>query len=254
LDTLNYQKSELLENRGKISQQLKDNETAQQTQVTMRAELEKLQQRSQLFLSLNSLIGDAGGDAFNKIVQRITLKHLLSRANEQMKKLMDRYQLLMFDNKEKNEDQIWVSDLFMGNETRSINSVSGGERFVISLALALALSDMASQKVRIDSLFIDDAERVKIIGSIKNTLTDFSVFQKNKINKDALTSFFNFLDLSERFEINENNVQHLNHFYDLFSDEAIAKLPLEIYNLCMNEIDILDGLLSQYKNTSNDKN
>jgi len=105
-----------------------------------------------------------------------------------------------------------------------------------------------------DSLFIDDAERVKIIGSIKNTLTDFSVFQKNKINKEALTSFFNFLDLSERFEINENNVQHLNHFYDLFSDEAIAKLPLEIYNLCMNEIDILDGLLSQYKNTSNDKN
>jgi exonuclease SbcC len=44
----------------------------------------------------------------------------------------------------------------MGNETRSINSVSGGERFVISLALALALSDMASQNIRIDSLFIDE--------------------------------------------------------------------------------------------------
>ncbi len=105
-----------------------------------------------------------------------------------------------------------------------------------------------------DSLFIDDAERIKIIGSIKNTLTNFSVFQKNKINKNALTSFFNFLDLSERFEINKNNVQDLNHFYDLFSDEAIAKLPLEIYNFCMKEIDILDGLLSQYKNISNDKN
>jgi len=156
LETLNYQKAEILESRGKITQQLKDNETAQQTQASMRAELEKLQQRNQLFLSLNSLIGDAGGDTFNKIVQRITLKHLLSRANVEMKKLMDRYQLLMVDNKEKNEDQIWVADLFMGNETRSINSVSGGERFIISLALALALSDIASQKVRIDSLFIDE--------------------------------------------------------------------------------------------------
>ena len=156
LDALNNKKAEILESKGKIIQQLKDNETAQQTQAAMRADLDKLQQRNQLFLSLNSLIGDAGGDTFNKIVQRITLKHLLSRANIEMKKLMDRYQLLMVDNKEKNEDQIWVSDLFMGNETRSINSVSGGERFVISLALALALSDMASQKVRIDSLFIDE--------------------------------------------------------------------------------------------------
>lgn len=156
LGVLNNQKAEILENRGKITQQLKDNETALQTQASMRAVLEKLQQRSQLFLSLNSLIGDAGGDTFNKIVQRITLKHLLSRANVEMKKLMDRYQLLMVDNKEKNEDQIWVSDLFMGNENRSINSVSGGERFVISLALALALSDMASQNIRIDSLFIDE--------------------------------------------------------------------------------------------------
>lgn len=44
----------------------------------------------------------------------------------------------------------------MGSEARAINSVSGGERFVISLALALALSDLASQNVRIDSLFIDE--------------------------------------------------------------------------------------------------
>jgi exonuclease SbcC len=73
-----------------------------------------------------------------------------------MENLMPRYRLLITFDKSKNEDQIWVADLFMGNETRSINSVSGGERFVISLALALALSDMASQNIRIDSLFIDE--------------------------------------------------------------------------------------------------
>jgi exonuclease SbcC len=156
LQTLNNQKTQILENRGKIQQQLADNEKAKETHTSLMAELQRLHQRQHLFSKLNDLIGDAGGDTFNKIVQRITLKQLLALANSRMENLMPRYRLLITFDKSKNEDQIWVADLFMGNETRSINSVSGGERFVISLALALALSDMASQNIRIDSLFIDE--------------------------------------------------------------------------------------------------
>ena len=103
-----------------------------------------------------------------------------------------------------------------------------------------------------DSLFIDDAERLKIIVSIKNTLSKISIFKKNETNKNTLISFFNFLDLSERFEIDQNNVKHLNHFYDLFFGEALAELPPELHNHCLKEIDILDVLLSQYENNSND--
>ena len=137
-------------------QQLQDNTAAQQQQQLLIAELNQLKIRNELLLSMNSLIGDANGDTFNKIVQRISLKQLLSLANTRMENLMPRYQLMMMESVDKKEDSIWVVDLYMGSEARAINSVSGGERFVISLALALALSDLASQNVRIDSLFIDE--------------------------------------------------------------------------------------------------
>ena len=117
-------------------------------------EIELKKKEENLYSILNHYIGDATGNTFNNIVQRITMKHLFGLANLRLETLMDRYQLEL--GKEGDEDSIWVIDTYMGDEWRTIDSVSGGERFVISLALALALSDMASQNVRIDSMFIDE--------------------------------------------------------------------------------------------------
>lgn len=106
---------------------------------------------------LNDLIGDSNGKNFNKIVQRITLKHLFDMANIKLSTLMDRYQLdLVTKPNLTTEDEIWVIDTYMGNERRVIDSVCGGERFVISLALALSLSDLASNNVKLESIFIDE--------------------------------------------------------------------------------------------------
>lgn len=117
-------------------------------------EIEQKKKEENLYSILNFYIGDATGNTFNNIVQRITMKHLFGLANLRLETLMDRYQLEL--GKDDDEDSIWVIDTYMGDEWRTIDSVSGGERFVISLALALALSDMASQNVRIDSMFIDE--------------------------------------------------------------------------------------------------
>jgi exonuclease SbcC len=117
-------------------------------------EIEQKKKEESLYNIVNYYIGDATGNTFNNIVQRITMKHLFGLANLRLETLMDRYQLEL--GKEADEDSIWVIDTYMGDEWRTIDSVSGGERFVISLALALALSDMASQNVRIDSMFIDE--------------------------------------------------------------------------------------------------
>lgn len=103
---------------------------------------------------LSDLIGDSDGDKFNNIIQRITLRHLFKMTNKRLLTLMDRYQIDL--GSEKNEDEIWVIDTYMGDERRVIDSVSGGERFVISLAMALSLSDLASNNVKIDSMFIDE--------------------------------------------------------------------------------------------------
>jgi exonuclease SbcC len=117
-------------------------------------QLGQMEQEEKIYNILNNYIGDAKGNKFNNIVQRITMRHLFGLANIRLETLMDRYQLEV--GSEEDEDSIWVVDTHMGDEWRTIDSVSGGERFVISLALALALSDMASQNVRIDSMFIDE--------------------------------------------------------------------------------------------------
>jgi exonuclease SbcC len=140
--------------QGQIQKSLEtDAENKQQHQGMLR-QLELVEKEEKLYNILNNYIGDANGNKFNNIVQRITMRHLFDLANIRLESLMDRYQISL--GSADDEDSIWVVDTHMGDEWRSIDSVSGGERFVISLALALALSDMASQNVRIDSMFIDE--------------------------------------------------------------------------------------------------
>jgi exonuclease SbcC len=154
LDAASAALQAVLISQGEIREKLRIDEVNRSMQQGLIAELEKLSADEKLYRILNEYIGDAEGNKFNNIVQRITMRHLFELANERLLVLMDRYRLELGTGK--NEDEIWVIDNHMGNTWRTIDSVSGGERFVISLALALALSDMASQNVRIDSLFIDE--------------------------------------------------------------------------------------------------
>ena len=143
-----------LVSQGKIREQIRSDSENRTKQQELFETVEKLKSIEKIHNILNEYIGDATGNKFNNIVQRITMRHLFELANEKLLVLMDRYRLELGTGK--NVDDIWVIDNHMGNEWRTIDSVSGGERFVISLALALALSDMASRNVRIDSLFIDE--------------------------------------------------------------------------------------------------
>ena len=107
---------------------------------------------------------------------------------------MDRYQLEL--GKDDDEDSIWVIDTYMGDEWRTIDSVSGGERFVISLALALALSDMASQNVRIDSMFIDEG-----FGSLSpdDLYNAINMLEKMQVEGDKLVGIISHVEsLKER--------------------------------------------------------
>lgn len=100
---------------------------------------------------MNDLIGGKNGDLFRRFAQGITLHRLVSLANRHLARLHNRYRLKAWDNLE-----LVIEDLDMGLETRSTRSLSGGEGFLVSMALALGLSDMASRQVRIGSLFIDE--------------------------------------------------------------------------------------------------
>jgi exonuclease SbcC len=120
---------------------------------------------------LNDLIGQADGDLFRRYAQNITLQRLIQQANRHLEKLHNRYRLAPWANME-----IVIIDQDMGNEKRSTRSLSGGEGFLVSMALALGLSDMASKQVRIGSLFIDegfgtlDAETLQTVISVLEEL------------------------------------------------------------------------------------
>ena len=102
---------------------------------------------------LNSAFGSASGDKLSKYVQGYTLEILLSVANQHLKEITGRYEMARISN---DSLGIKIIDLDMLSETRSVHSLSGGETFLVSLALSLALSSISSNSMSIESLFIDE--------------------------------------------------------------------------------------------------
>jgi exonuclease SbcC len=106
----------------------------------------------QRWARLSALIGSAEGDKFRKIAQAYNLDLLVHHANAQLRQLVRRYRL----KRGGSMLGLLVLDTEMGDELRSVHSLSGGETFLVSLALALGLASMASSTLKIESLFIDE--------------------------------------------------------------------------------------------------
>ena len=130
------------------------NDTENRSRFTfMKDELEELRKQRRKWELLRKYIGDASGNTFSNFAQSLTLSNLIGLANNRLRLLSDRYIL----DKPRNEaDSLFVLDTYQGNTARAVTTLSGGETFTISLGLALALSDLASRNVRIESLFIDE--------------------------------------------------------------------------------------------------
>lgn len=121
---------------------------------SIRSEIAQQEKKTKRWRLLNELIGDATGKKFNDFAQDLSLSQLLVLANNRLKDLSDRYRI---DKPADTEDDSLVAiDEHMGGQRRSVKTLSGGETFLLSLSLALALSDMASRNVEINSLFIDE--------------------------------------------------------------------------------------------------
>jgi len=127
---------------------------------------------------LNELIGDAQGRKFNEFAQDLSLSQLLLLANKRMKDLSDRYKI---DKPGLDEDDGLVAiDEHMGGQRRSVKTLSGGETFILSLSMALALSDLASKNVEINSLFIDEG-----FGSLDSETLDQTLDSLEKLQAES---------------------------------------------------------------------
>lgn len=101
---------------------------------------------------LNDLFGSQSGVKFKEIAQAYTLDVLLLYANKHLKDLAPRYELQRISD----TLALQIVDLDMMGEVRSVHSLSGGESFLVSLALALGLSSLSSNRMNVESLFIDE--------------------------------------------------------------------------------------------------
>jgi len=120
--------------------------------LALTEQLQRQQLSADPWLRLNELLGSADGAKFRMIAQRRTLDILLRHANFQLNQLAGRYRLERLPE----SLNLVVIDRDMGDEERSVHSLSGGESFLVSLALALGLASLASNRLRIESLFIDE--------------------------------------------------------------------------------------------------
>ena len=153
LEQLRLQQDELSQQLGGVQVQLEKDTEQRQNQRALVDRIEKQQQEHQRWASLSDLIGSADGTKFSRFAQSLTLAHLLNLANHHLRKLSDRYQL----QKRKGACvEMDIVDRYQADAVRSLESLSGGETFLVSLALALGLSDLARRDYPINSLFIDE--------------------------------------------------------------------------------------------------
>ena len=115
-------------------------------------ELSEKQSVADRWAKLNKLIGSADGAKFKVIAQSYTLNLLLLHANKHLSYLSKRYKLQQVPG----TLALQVVDCDMCDEIRTVYSLSGGESFLISLALALGLSSLSSNNLKVESLFIDE--------------------------------------------------------------------------------------------------
>jgi len=132
-----------------------DDHKRQQAQA-MLADIAAQEAIEQRWARMNELIGSADGKKFRNYAQQFTLDVLLGYANAHLQQLARRYRLERIVNPATPSLGLLVRDLDMGGETRSVHSLSGGEAFLVSLALALGLASLSSNRVKVESLFIDE--------------------------------------------------------------------------------------------------
>ena len=144
---------ELREIIAELRHRLRRNADAEERLREKRSAVEGQKNEYRKWDRLHGLIGSADGGKYRGFAQGITFETMVGRANLQLRRMTDRY-LLIRDETE--PLMLNVIDNYQAGEIRSTRNLSGGESFIVSLALALGLSRMSSRNVRIDSLFLDE--------------------------------------------------------------------------------------------------
>ncbi len=158
---------ELHQRTGALSAALVRDDAARRAAATLSLEIDTAKAEFTIWQAVDDAVGSASGDRFRRFVQGITLDQLVRIANDHLKVLSQRYRLARGPT---SDLTLHIVDRDMGDEVRATRSLSGGERFLVSLALALALSGLEGRASFVDTLFIDEG-----FGSLDAETLDMAV-------------------------------------------------------------------------------
>jgi DNA repair protein SbcC/Rad50 len=161
---------------GLLQGRLQDDEEQRKKQTSRLEALERQRQEYRRWLHLHELIGSSDGKKFRNFAQGVTFEIMVSHANNNLRRMTDRY-ILTRDVVQPLE--LKVIDTYQAGEIRSTKNLSGGESFIVSLALALGLAGMVGNNVQVDSLFLDEGFGTLDEDSLETALETLASLQQD---------------------------------------------------------------------------
>lgn len=152
IESINTAISGIDTRRGEIKKALEVDDGKIESMNKTREEYEKIRPTLTNYETLNSLFGQGGGALFKNIAQSHLLGVLLENANFYLSQFTDRYELI----RQEGSLVVLMKDKQQDEAPRPANTLSGGEGFMASLALALGLSSFNSSDFCSDTIFIDE--------------------------------------------------------------------------------------------------
>ena len=153
LHTLREAEAALNQRLGQQTAALNRDTRLRQNAAELERDVQAKQEQLTVWQEVDSAVGSPNGDRFRLFAQSLTLEQLILLANEHLDSFSKRYHLARSPAADL---ALHVMDRDMGEEERPTRSLSGGERFLVSLSLALALSGLEGRDFLVDTLFIDE--------------------------------------------------------------------------------------------------
>ena len=150
---LERQKQTLTSQKEEVAIRIREDDQRLVTGQLLKQELENQQKIWERWESINELIGSKSGTKFRTFAQSLTLEALITYSNQHLQDFAKRYVLQRVPG---SDLELQIIDRDMADDVRSVHSLSGGESFLVSLALALGLASLSSNKTQVESLFIDE--------------------------------------------------------------------------------------------------
>ncbi|MFC3648330.1 SbcC/MukB-like Walker B domain-containing protein [Planctobacterium marinum] len=167
------------EQLGELRNQLSRDDQTRSSQSALAQEIAEFRVSYDDIQYLYDLIGHAKGEKFRKFAQGLTLDNLIHLANRRLQQLHGRY---LLTREQVDGLGIKVVDTWQADSQRDTKTLSGGESFLVSLALALGLSDLVSHKTSIDSLFLDEG-----FGTLDAETLDLALDTLDNLNASGKT-------------------------------------------------------------------